>query len=112
MGALERLRTLATAQHRIEVPELGEDGAPLVAYFRTLSAQGAIEASRAIRGGADNPLIWARLMWECLTDADDRPIFRAMPWADFVRLVPPTIATDVGLAIYNRRTLPEDAAGN
>lgn len=112
MGPLDRLRALAAAQHRIEIPELGEDGEPLVAYFRTLSAQGAMEAARVIRGGADNPLIWARLMWECITDIDDRPVFRSMPWPDFVRLVPPPIATEVGLAIYNRRTLPEEAAGN
>ncbi|MCA9674441.1 MAG: hypothetical protein KC464_05295 [Myxococcales bacterium] len=110
----ERLRALAGQRRRIEIPELGDDAGPLVAYARQVSTQQAFEALQAIRAkNDDDPRIWARLVWENLEDEGGARIYRDLDWPKFSRLIPEAIARRVGMLMWNQgRIDAETAAGN
>lgn len=112
--ASARLRALASQRRRIEIPELGDDAGPLVAYGRQVSTQQAFEALRALRASSDDdPRIWARLMWENLEDEGGRRIYHDLDWPTFARLIPEGVARRVGLLMWHQgRIDTETAAGN
>lgn len=97
---------------RIEVPEWGEDGAPLVAYSRLFTVHDERRVVRAASGDADDPETWARVVFFKLEDEAGEPLFAGGDFARFKRTASAAVIKRIGAQIFAATPSIEDAVGN
>jgi len=81
---------------RIEVPEWGENGQPLVIYYKPMT----LKAKSALSVFADNPFEYAveSLIRRAL-DADGKPIFRPVEKVEIMRHVDPDVVERIVISM-------------
>ncbi len=75
--------------HQVEVPEWGEDGKPLVVYYRRATLRQISDAAKLANG--DQFLINARLVAAKALDVNGKPLFRQIDAAFLMDSADPTV---------------------
>lgn len=95
---------------RIEIPEWGKDGEPLVAFSQPFTVY---DEGRALKGlDVDDPRSWARIVFHKLETEEGARVFNGDDFQRFVRTADTLVVKRIGAQIMAGTTSLEEARGN